>query len=313
MQTKSSQRWDRALVLSVGLIALASYIGVLAPVIPQFDLFIHFQLQYLMLFFILAVIFLCRRNWLLFTVTLVCMVGPLIKIAPWYVGETVDQSASFQILCSNVKASNTNTEAIFKMITLEDADMVVLLESNQKHQEALFEIEETYPYVYSHSLKTGSGFLLYSKNSMQKIEAVQNGPSGMVSIAVTVKVQGKEFDVVAIHPIRPGIRHGGALRDAELQQITTFIQTRSENAIVIGDLNTTMWTNGYNSFVKDNSLINLRNGLGLQPTWGLSFLRPIFSIPIDHCFVRGNLNGVSFRTIPLEGSDHEAIVASVHI
>jgi hypothetical protein len=74
-----------------------------------------------------------------------------------------------------------------------------------------------------------------------------------------------------------------------------------------------MWTNGYNSFVQDNSLRNIRVGYGVEPTWGLSFLKPLFSIPIDHCFVSGKLSGVSFRTISLEGSDHEAIVASINI
>jgi len=313
MQIKSSQRLDRALVLALGLIALFAYIGALAPIVPQLDLFIHFQFQYLVFFAILAVIFLCRRNWLLFVISVVCMFAPLIKILPWYVGEGAERAVSFQLLCSNVKTTNTNTEAILEMIMQEDADMVVLLESSQKHQEALLELEKPYPFRYSHSLMTGSGFLLYSKFPIANIDSPVNGPSGMVSIAVTIEVQGRVMDVIAVHPIRPGLRHGGALRDAELHQITKLLQTRRENAVVIGDLNTTMWTNGYNSFVQDNSLRNIRTGFGLQPTWGLSFLKPLFSIPIDHCFVRGELHGTSFRTISLAGSDHEAIVASIHI
>ncbi len=311
MQKKTTRRTSLLLFTVLLSVALFANIGLLAEIIPQFDLFIHFQVQYLVALVVLGVIFASMRKWLFLAITLVCMTFPIIRIAPWYFGESEKGTPSLYILASNIKGTNTNTQAIQEMIGQEDADIVALLESTYFHQEKLVSLEEVYPFTFSHSLGGGSGFLLYSKFPLTNIEAPLNDLSHVVSVVVTVETPDGVFDLAAVHPSRPGPRHGGSFRDYHLLQITKLLKTRSENAVVIGDLNTSMWTHGYSLFEQENHLHNTRRGRGIMPTWGMNILGPLFSIPIDHCFVRGELHCVTFETVSLAGSDHLAIVVGI--
>ncbi|MBC8310206.1 MAG: endonuclease/exonuclease/phosphatase family protein [Phycisphaerales bacterium] len=298
------------LAILLGVTACAN-IGLLAEIIPQFDLFIHFQVQYLVALLVLGVIFMFLRNWLFLVLSLICMIFPIIRIAPWYFGESEKGHPTLTILTSNIKGTNTNTQAIQEMVELEDADIVVLLESTYFHQEELVALEETYQFTYSNSLGGGSGFLLYSKFPLSNIEAPSNGIPHVVSVASTVETPDGAFDLVAVHLTRPGLRHGGVFRDSQLLQLTKLLKNRRENLVVIGDFNTSMWTQGYELFEQENHLRNMRRGRGIVPTWGMNALGPLFSIPIDHCFISGELLGAVFETITLAGSDHLAIVVGI--
>ncbi|MBT4529739.1 MAG: hypothetical protein HOC27_00905 [Phycisphaerae bacterium] len=313
MQLKTQNRItiDKILLLILCFVAVCANIGVLAGFIPQLDLIIHFQVQYLVTLAILAVIFICRRNWVMLVGTCICVIAPMMKVLPWYSGDAVDAVPQVRILSSNIKATNINTQAIQNLIEQESTDIVVLLEAMKLHQNSLVAIETRYPYRYSHSLDTGSGFLLYSLFPISNIEQYLNNQFGMACLAVTVESPEGEFDLIAVHPPRPGLRHGSTLRDFALSEITELLSQRSKNAVVIGDLNTTMWSRGYELFVEKNRLHNLRQGRGVMPSWHLKMFGPLLAIPIDHCFVRGDVHGSSFELIPLDGSDHDAIVVGI--
>jgi endonuclease/exonuclease/phosphatase (EEP) superfamily protein YafD len=311
MQNRCRRRTSLILLAGLFGVTVCANIGLLAGIIPQFDLFIHFQVQYLVALVVLGVIFMCLRNWLFLVLSLVCMIFPIFRIAPWYFGESEKGHPTLTILSSNIKGTNTNIQAIQEMVELEDADIVVLLESTYFHQEELVALEEIYRFTYSNSLGGGSGFLLYSKFPLSNIEAPSKGITHVVSVASTVETPDGVFDLVAVHPTRPGPRHGGTFRDSQLLQITELLKTRSENSVVIGDFNTSMWTHGYELFEQENHLRNMRRGRGVVPTWGINALGPLFSIPIDHCFISGELYGATFGTITLAGSDHLAIIVGI--
>ncbi|MFT4593536.1 MAG: endonuclease/exonuclease/phosphatase (EEP) superfamily protein YafD [Phycisphaerales bacterium] len=311
MPQQKHSKFDSILFLALCVVAICANIGVLAGIVPQFDLFIHFQVQYLVLFLLLSVCFLCRRRWSFLAVSLFCTILPAMKVLPWYFGDVLDSTPQIRILSSNVKATNTDTPAILKMIDDVHADIVVLLEATELHSYELEDLKYDYPFVYSAELHGGSGFLLYSKFLLTNVAFPDTGVGGMVSAFATVRSPFGDFDILAIHPIRPGLRHGSRLRDIAIKNITAHLKIASETTVVIGDLNTTMWTGSYNRFVQENGLHNLREGRGVMPSWGMQNLGRFVSIPIDHCFVRGDIRGASFELLSLDGSDHEAIVAGL--
>jgi endonuclease/exonuclease/phosphatase (EEP) superfamily protein YafD len=196
------------------------------------------------------------------------------------------------------------------MVLSVDADIVVLLEATEPLQNFLTADVSKYPYSVGQSLDTGAGFLLYSKYPLCETVVHPNGVSNIETITTTVQSNAGEFSLVAAHPVRPGLRHGNRLNEQELSTIGTIVQSLQGDVVVIGDLNTTMWSDGYKKFVTETKLRNLRQGIGVMPTYGFMF-KPIFSIPIDHCLVLGNVNGVSFNSMSLDGSDHEAIIANL--
>ena len=96
--------------------------------------------------------------------------------------------------------------------------------------------------------------------------------------------------VVATHPFRPGLRHGTDILEDELKAISTLIGSKKNDTIVIGDLNTTMWSNVYKEFVDTCEVSNLRQGRGVMASWN-RFIPWLSAIPIDHCLVGENLVG----------------------
>jgi len=301
------------LFITACVFAIFANIGMWSFIIPQFDLLVHFQVQYLFIFALIAMVFAFQKKILMLTIVFLFSIPSISKVIPWYFGDVNKGFPSMHILCVNVKATNTNIGAIEKLVKDTDADFLVLLESMHHHQVGLENLEIDYPNTYSHSLETGSGFLLYSKIPISNTEAFVNGATGMVTIATTVRIENKDVDLVAVHPIRPGIRHGSRIRDKEMQNISAFLKTRSGDAVVIGDLNTTMWSRAYANFILTNGLFNLRKGRGILPSWRLDPFGPLFAIPIDHCFVRGGVEGASLNFHSLDGSDHDAILVGISI
>ena len=94
-------------------------------------------------------------------------------------------------------------------------------------------------------------------------------------------------------------------------EISKVLSTITGRLIVIGDLNTTMWTKGYTKFVKSNNLLNASKGNGIIPTWG-KYLKSLLSIPIDHCFTRGDFDVHSLYAVEISGSNHDGLVLEVH-
>jgi endonuclease/exonuclease/phosphatase (EEP) superfamily protein YafD len=312
----SAFRKDTLNVVLVVLLVIAfgcTTLDVFSWLVPQLGLLVHFQLQYVYLLFIIALICATRKKWLLCTASICIMIIPMSRIVPWYLGYAPSNGQeSLRVLSSNVKATNENWEAIEEMITSVDAEVVVLLEATDSLQRELSNIDSVYPYTFAKSLDTGTGFLLFSKFPLLGTAAHQNGMSTNETITTTVQTQKGDLGLVAVHPVRPGFRHGNRLNEQELAELSTILESLqgAKDIVVVGDFNTTMWSDGYKKFVAENELVNLRQASGVVPTFGY-FLKPVLSIPIDHCFVRGNVQGTSFETIPLRGSDHDAIIAGL--
>jgi endonuclease/exonuclease/phosphatase (EEP) superfamily protein YafD len=309
------KRMDQLLLAIILILFVCVIANRFSWLLSHFDLFSHFQIQYSILLAFVCFIALCRKKWWVCVIALLVLVIPFVRIFPWYIksGQESIQPPTITILSSNVKAANQNWEAMQEMVFSADADVVVLIEATTYIQDNLTEVEKKYPYTYGHNLDTGAGFLLFSKNELLNITPHLNGVSKIVTLTMSVQTQEGVFDLVAVHPIRPGLRHGSALADAELEQISEVVQSCQKDTVVIGDLNTTMWSNSYKKFAAVNGLQNLRKGMGVMPTWGLHFMGPLLAIPIDHCFVRGNLQGVSFHTVQLDGSDHLALCVGIAV
>lgn len=307
-----TSRLDRFTLFVLNAIFVALVAGYFSRILPQLELLVHFQIQYACVLIVIFAICLVRRKRLLCLLALLMLAIPLARIVPWYVGNNqISQPAALRILSSNVNATNEHWDAIQEMVLTTDADIVVLIEATTLLQDKLQAVESLYPYSFSHSLDTGAGFLLFSRVPLVDTKAHVNGVSKIVTISSKVQAPSFEFDLVAVHPIRPGLRHGCTLNEGELTQIANIVQGCQNSVVVIGDLNTTMWSNGYATLVKDNELHNLRKGRGVVPTWGANVFRPILSIPIDHCLVRGDVHGVSFDTVSLEGTDHVGIIVGL--
>ena len=140
------------------LTVLASNAGLLADVLPQLDLLIHFQVQYA---WVLAACLLClliqRRFW--WSILAVAALSlPVIRIAPWYFPsptlsplETHEAQTELELLSCNIKYTNKNYQSLIKLIQATDADVVVVQEATHAWERALAQLSNMYPSSYCSS------------------------------------------------------------------------------------------------------------------------------------------------------------------
>ena len=93
----------------------------------------------------------------------------------------------------------------------------------------------------------------------------------------------------------------------ELSELRQHLQNGIIPTLVMGDLNSTMWTNHYRLLTNDISLINVRRGNGLCPTWPAKLSS--LGIPIDQILYNPlHLQASSCRTVIIPDSDHLALI-----
>jgi endonuclease/exonuclease/phosphatase (EEP) superfamily protein YafD len=80
---------------------------------------------------------------------------------------------------------------------------------------------------------------------------------------------------------------------------------------VLGDLNMTVWSPYYKSFVEKTKLHNTRTGFGILPTWPAQ--SPLLFIPLDHCLVSEDIKVLHTRTGRNVGSDHLPLITDTVI
>jgi endonuclease/exonuclease/phosphatase family metal-dependent hydrolase len=80
-------------------------------------------------------------------------------------------------------------------------------------------------------------------------------------------------------------------------------------AIVMGDLNMSMWSPYYRKFIDRAKLRNTRQGFGIQPSWPTNL--PLLQIPIDHCSITSKLKVSNNRIGKDIGSDHYPLIVDL--
>ena len=297
--------------------ALASNAGLLANIIPQCDLLVHFQVQYAWVLAACALWCVLRRRlaWLVLSVAALTL--PAARITPWYLPQPVHEHAhtaqpALALLSCNVKFTNTQYPVVLDLILTTDPDVVVVQEATPAWSEALMELGTAYPHQLSHPAGGPRGMVLLSRFPLLHPVVDIHPLTKHCTLSATVEVGTDRVQIIAAHPFRPGLRHGSTVVERELQASAALARGDSSNVVFIGDLNTTMWSGTYQRLVSQHGLTNLRRGRGVLASWRRS-IPWLSAIPIDHCLIGCDLRGVSFTLHPVAGSDHDAMHAVVQM
>ena len=169
-----------------------------------------------------------------------------------------------------------------------------------------------YPHRIARPASGPRGMVMLSKLPFLRSKVEVHPITRHCILAGWVRFDSQEILLIAAHPFRPGLRHGPTLLASELEMAANLANNDTQNVILIGDLNTTMWSSTYTRFVENHHLSNLRRGFGIHASWsrGIPWLS---AIPIDHCLIGDNFHGVSFELLPIVGADHDAINAVVKL
>lgn len=297
----------------VGLILL-SLAGYLGEFHHYLELTSHFKLQYLLLSFCPLFFFLLRYQKLGLTLSLFCLLFNLIEIAPWYLPQssTVASDISgkkLRVLQSNINKYYHQYSQLISLVREEQPDIAVFLEVGKARAQEFEVLHDILPYSIAAQDGDIDGTLVYSKLPLEK-SSVKSIGEGRKSVLADIRIQGQSISLITAHPSHALGKIYYEERNRQLVALADYV-AKVKNPLLIGDFNITMWSPYYKHFVSKAKLYNARAGFGILPTWPT--FRPLFYIPIDHCFVRRDIKVLEVRRGRQVGSDHLPLITDLLI
>lgn len=213
---------------------------------------------------------------------------------------------SFSILIFNVYQYNEKYEEVSKMLKEEDADVVLLVEVDQKWQDALEHLP--YPHIVDVAKDNTYGMLLLSKFVIYDYEIRHIVEKDVPSIMAKIDINGSLVRLYGIHPKPPvpGENESSYPKDLEVTLLAREISKAPHpHTIVAGDLNDVPWSKNSKFFIKHTELKDPRIGRGLFGTFPSYF--PI-KIPLDHVFCSSDFGVIDIQKLPSCGSDHHPLL-----
>lgn len=290
----------------LGLTALPFLIRWTARLDWRIDLLTHFQLAWVALSALLtALLWPIRRRFALLALLLTTL--QLLPILPYYLpnpGRPDPQSFErLRLVSVNVLVDNRNYEALEHLLTIENPDVIGLIEYTPTWQARLSWLAHRYPYRFE-APDGPQGLALWSRVPFHAARLERHISGGWPCVHARLEFAGRDVGLWLVHPSSPvrRMRQGGF---PELVALSEHVATEGGTQILFGDLNTTSGSPLFADFLTRTGLRDTRLGFGLQGSWPSG---SPYRIAIDHALVSPDLAVTSRRLGPDVGSDHLPVV-----
>ena len=313
--------------LTYYLFALSSILALALSLVGYFgrlNLYLEFASGYKIQLLLMALcsffyfILVRRLSWIIFSLLVVLL--NLTVILPWYFNRPAIINATeytpLKVFSYNVLWKNKDREdyqRAIALVELEQPDIAIFQEVQSHWHEQLKALKSSYPYhIFAQELEIE----VYSKLPLLNSEIELYGTyRGLVITDLQIGASAIKFIATHAYPQLFFGREGWLIRNEHLEVgIGEYVRDLSQPAIVLGDLNVSLWSPFYHSMMETSGLRNARQGLGVLPTH--SIVAPQFaalSAPIDHCLVTEEIQVKDFRLAEAIGSDHLPIIADLLI
>lgn len=295
-----------AVVVTAGAATLAAFAARNSWLL---ELTSHFRLQYFWaLAAALAVLAVARWKKAAILAAALAAIN-LALIVPLYFGPVTRAGAgpSLRAMSFNVHYLNRNHEATLALIAAERPDFILLSEVTPEWTKALEVLRPDYPYQQLMPNRTGGGLAFYSRHAITDLGVHGVGNIGLPTLVVGLDSPAGRLTLVGTHTTSPGSPKELEERNLQLEQVARLARARSGAVIVLGDLNTTVWSPYFQDLLVASGLEDSRRGFGVQPSWP-SIPIPLLRIPIDHCLVSRAVSVLDRRVGPHLGSDHRPLL-----
>lgn len=301
------------------LLPLASLLAVVATValtlflmlarwhwVPE--LFTHFRILYALGFGLLLAVVLLQRRWWSAGLVALCLLLQLGTLAPHYLlfykDRRAGQGEELKVISYNLLSRNTEAEAVNNFLRKEDADVVLLLEVNQRWLASLAALDDLYPHRAARPQEGYFGIVLLSKLPITSQEIVQPSLEKSRFLVADLDWDGERVRLFGAHPYTPLGERWAAARNASLAAVKERSQETSGMQIIAGDLNCSAFSPYFRDLRK--GLRDSARGRGYSATWRRG--HPIWGIPIDHILTSEHLVCTEFIIGPQNGSDHSPLI-----
>jgi endonuclease/exonuclease/phosphatase (EEP) superfamily protein YafD len=226
-----------------------------------------------------------------------------------------NQEPDIKILISNVFQDNNDFEKLNSLVHEMDADIVLLLETNQWWREKCLEgFGDKYEFRILEDKENTYGMLIFSKFTLSNNKVRYLIKEKIPSIVTDVTLKNKRtIKFFALHPEPPIPTENphSTDRDAEILLIGKEVEHEKSPLIVAGDLNDVAWSYSSTLFQKISGLLDPRRGRGFFSSFHAKY--PFFRWPLDHIFCSGHFRVHQIKRMRNIGSDHFPIYISLHL
>ena len=276
------------------------------------ELFTHFVAFYFLgaCLATLMLLWMRERRWGGLTAAIALVYGVL--LLPYIPIRWNDSSETrnLRIMSANVLTENHDYNRFLDSVRRVNPDIIAMQEVNESWVKQLVALESEYPYSKKSPRSDSFGIALYSRLPFEHLAIDYIQPYNLDSITASLRINETIVHLRVAHTLPPGNRDYASGRNAQLAFIAAWARERT-SCIVVGDLNTTMWSPYYRDFIRQSRLINTRNGRGILGTWP-SWLGPL-ALPLDHILVSESIGTISCAHAPRTGSDHVPLVADLRV
>ncbi len=296
-----------------GLVGIISFAGFAGQHHWLLDNLSHFRVQYFSILFLLSIglIFLKSYRAAIFSALLASVNAA--EFIPAYlpqlkVNEVTAAPSSFRAVTMNLYSYNQNSEEIRAFLKQTEPDFIVIEEFNRRHRIELQQTLKKYVYMQLSERDDGSGMGFFSRIKFEKADVLLFKDNQIPFVVAKLKNMPGDLTLIGVHLDPPRNDKFFRYRNGQLAQLASLINSfpKSENIMLLGDLNTTAWSHHFKRFIKSTGLIDARKGRGIIPSWPAN--SPIFWIPIDHCLTSKGVMISDLKTGNDIGSDHFPLI-----
>ncbi len=295
--------------LGVALCTLAPH---LARLHWALDLLSSFRFQYLLLSSVFFLLFVLARHRVYACLALTCAAINAVFVWPvlfFDAGQTTHATQRLKLFHANVYSANDQYPELIRQVLKENPDVLVLQEVNARWINALKPLKTHYPHHIELPRNDNFGMAIYSHRPFISQGIDDGSDFDVPSIEFEIDVAGQVVRIITAHPPPPVNRFYLDIGQSQFARIAAAVQDSDVPNIVIGDLNTTVWSAEYPILTTGTGLVNASSGHGYIPTWPTHLL-PLM-IPIDHCLMSKEFTVLDIRTGETFGSDHWPLIVEL--
>jgi len=212
---------------------------------------------------------------------------------------------SIRLIIANVYQDNTNYKGCIQELKNNEADLILLLETNKLWEQQTTDLIKTHPFHHFIPLENTYGMLLFSRYELIEPQVKFLVQDDVPSIHSKIKLpSGKIIQLYALHPTPPVPNENprSTERDKELLLVAAMAKASPDPVIVIGDMNDVAWSYTTELFLKMSGLLDPRRGRGFYNSFHAHY--PIMRFPLDHAFISTDFKLKNMKRLNNFDSDH---------
>ncbi len=275
------------------------------------ELLTHFRLHYVLASIAAFGIALWLRLRLSAAILGITAVLHAVVLLPYLNASSPSASAGLRVFHANVLTSNQNYSAVAATIKSLEPDLIVIQEVDQRWIQSLQRLLTDYPAQKAVPQANNFGLFVLSREASTEFAVLEPGSDGVPAIAITFVHEGQSLRWLAQHTVPPVTPALAERRNQQLQGSAEWLSAQSRYRGLVGDLNITPFSPWFRELLRTADLHDPRQHHGYVATWPQ--LLGALGIPIDHILLGDGLVATELKRVPIAGSDHAGIIATIEL